>query len=225
MEPNLSKTLVIFFDFEYYVPETFQQGCKGICYNPYKDGCKLIAGSFLSLIPSTDFLLSEVEIAKKIKTFTLWEYGKEIDLVRAIFKFLDELRNEVNKAHNWQYSPILCGIGISNSDIPTLLELMRKYTILSPKEIFKFQNNFRTLDLSQLSIASYKPRDYFLYPKSKKDILKRYLPNIKIEHGSKVWELYENKDYQKIIQRIEDEVICTFKCYKSMKEDFENINL
>ncbi|HTB32665.1 MAG TPA: hypothetical protein VK808_11595 [Bacteroidia bacterium] len=222
--PILHKSRVIFFDLEFYVPVN-ERNSKGLCYNPFSKDCLFITGAFLPLIPSTDFELTDAQIASKIQIFNFWEIKSEKNMVKEIYDFLRKHQVAVKDAHNGMYSPLLCGIGIASSDIPILFELIKKHQILQPNQTFQFQNNFRTLDLSQLSIASFKPSDYFLYPKSKKEILKKYLPNKNFKSGKSVWELYEQKDYQTIEERIKDEVLCTYLCYKSLKEDFEKINL
>lgn len=119
-------------------------------------------------------------------------------------------------------SPILCGIGITTSDLPILIELFKRYKILTNAEAFVFQNKFRVVDLSQLSISTFNNGNNFLYPKSKNEILLKYINGKKFESGKAVWELYESKDYAGIEERVLDEVTSTHKCYKLINDDLHN---
>jgi hypothetical protein len=166
----ISKCRIIFFDLEFYVPESSRTE-NGFCYNPWDENCKLIGGSFLLANPANDFGISDHEIQSKIKSHWLWQHGTEEKLLQAIHDTLRIAFDLVRKAHKGAVSPILCGIGITSSDIPIIFELFKRFNILSNIEAFNFQNGFRAIDLSQISVATFNNQDNFLYPKSKSHIL------------------------------------------------------
>jgi hypothetical protein len=218
---KLSKCRVVFFDLEFYVPE-ISRTKHGFCYNPWDKSCKLIGGSFLLANPDKDFgLLKESRINNKIQSFWLWEHHSEQKLLERIYEILKNAIDTVHNAHNGMISPILCGIGITSSDIPIIFELFKRYKILTNAEAFSFQNKFRVVDLSQLSIATFNNPNNFLYPKTKNHILNKYLKDKKFESGKSVWDLYDVKDYNGIAARVLDEILSTYKCYELIKFDLD----
>ncbi|WP_237443785.1 hypothetical protein [Sinobacterium norvegicum] len=215
---KLSKCRVILFDLEFYVPEAGRDK-SGFCYNPWDKRCKLIGGSFLPANPEKDLSKTSNNPKRKVKSFWLWDYKSERELLEAIYKLLRTTCGLVINAHEGRVSPIMCGIGISSSDVPILFELFKRYKILSNAEAFEFQNMFRILDISQLSIATFNNSNDFLYPKTKSLILQKYMPGKKFESGKSVWDLYDANEYDSIVDRVIDEVMCTHQCYLEIVED------
>lgn len=216
----ISKCRVVFFDLEFYVPESFRSRT-GFCYNPWEKGCKILGGSFLSANPEKDFGLSDSDVNKRTKSVWLWEHGSEKELLQEIYGILKNAYDIVRNAHEGAVSPILCGIGITSSDVPILFELFKRFNILSNAEAFSFQNGFRTVDLSQLAIATFNNHNDFLYPKTKGIILNKFLPSTTFETGKSVWELYEMKNYESIQARVLEEVAATYRCYELIKSDIK----
>lgn len=216
----INKCRIIFFDLEFYVPESSRTD-NGFCYNPWDENCKLIGGSFLLANPAKDFGISEHDIQSKTQSHWLWQHGTEEQLLQAIYDTLKIAYDVVRKAHKGTVSPILCGIGITSSDIPILFELFKRFNILSNREAFQFQNGFRAIDLSQISVATFNNQSNFLYPKSKSHILNKYLPSTRFESGKSVWELYESGNYKDIQARVMAEVLSTHRCYELINSDIE----
>ena len=216
----LGKCRIIFFDLEFYVPENSRSET-GFCYNPWDKSCKILGGSFLLANPEKDFGITESDVLKKTKSLWLWEHGSEKELLQQIYNILKSAYDTVRNAHDGAISPILCGIGITSSDIPILFELFKRFNILTNPEAFSFQNSFRAIDLSQLAVATFNNPNNFLYPKTKSHILNKYLPDTKFETGKSVWELYESKDYQGIQNRVLSEVYSTHRCYELIKTDID----
>jgi len=215
----LNKCRIIFFDLEFYVPESSRKE-HGFCYNPWDKKCKFLGGSFFLANPTRDFETTNFKIKNKIKSLWLWDYQSEKQVLEAIYILLNDVLELVRQAHKGiMVSPILCGIGITTSDLPILVELFKRYKILTNSEAFAFQNKFRVVDLSQLSISTFNNGNNFLYPKTKNDILTKYINGKKFESGKVVWELYESKDYAGIEERVLDEVMSTHKCYKLINDD------
>ena len=209
---NLSKCRVIFFDLEFYVPKEGRNK-KGFCYNPWEEEHLLIGGEFRSANPKTELSGIKAERRPKPKSFWIWDHESEKALLQNIYSFLKTTCDLVRKPHDGRVAPVLCGIGISSSDIPIIFELFKRHNILGPAEAFEFQNLFRIVDLSQLSIATFKHSNDFLYPKVKSEILSKYLPGKKFESGKTVWDCYDSNDYSGIQSRVTDEVQCTVECY------------
>ncbi|WP_223513040.1 hypothetical protein [Pseudomonas sp. GL-B-19] len=217
---RIEKCRVIFFDLEFYVPENSRSEL-GFCYNPWDKGCKFLGGSFLVANPEKDFHISKSEISRKTQSLWLWGHDSERELLERIYLILKTAHDKVRDAHGGTVSPVLCGIGITSSDIPILFELFKRFQILTNQEAFKFQNSFRVVDLSQLAISTFNNPNNFLYPKTKSHILNKYMPGTKFETGKTVWQLYESKSYEEIQQRVVSEIFSTHRCYELIKADLE----
>lgn len=216
------KCRTVFFDLEFYVPESSRKDV-GLNYNPWDKKSKLIGGSFLSVCPEINFTQSDEKNEKEIKSFWIWNYHSEKDLLDDIYKFIKKNSDIVRKAHQGGHSSVLCGIGITSSDVPVLFELFKRYKILSNSDAFIFQNELRSLDLSQLALMSFNCKNNYLYPKTKNDILNKYQQGKKFECGTSVWGLYEDNKYSDIENRVIDEVMSTFLAYKSILEDIRKL--
>ena len=217
----LNKCRIVFFDLEFYVPESSRTE-HGFCYNPWNKSCKFLGGSFLVTNPTKDFGVSKSKIERKIQSLWLWDRNSERELLENIYELLKTPQETVFNAHNGMVSPILCGIGISSSDLPILFSLFERFKILTNSESFSFQNKFRVIDLSQLTIGTFNTSNNFLYPKTKNHILNKYLKGKAFESGKSVWQLYESGDYKGISERVIDEVSSTHTCYELIMNDFKN---
>ncbi|KPZ24961.1 hypothetical protein [Pseudomonas syringae group genomosp. 3] len=215
------KCKVVFFDLEFYVPAE-KRTASGFCYNPWDKDCRFIGGSFLVANPERDFNIAKSEVLKKTKSFWLWEHPTEKEMLERIYALLKTACDQVKNAHDGAVSAILCGIGITSSDVPILFELFKRFHILSNQEAFSFQNSFRVVDLSQLVIGTFNNPGNLLYPKSKHHILNKYMYGTKFEPGKSVWQLYEAKSHAEIQTRVLDEVYSTHKCYQLIQSDFES---
>jgi hypothetical protein len=212
------KCRTIFFDLEFYVPESSRKEV-GLNYNPWDKKSKLIGGSFLSVNPEANFNQTDLKNKSEIKSFWIWDYGSEKELLKDIYSFIKKISDTVRKAHQGKHSSVLCGIGITSSDVPVLFELFKRYQILTNSEAFIFQNELRSIDLSQLALMSFNSKIDYLYPKTKNDILNKFQRGKKFECGKSVWDLYEGKMFSDIETRVIDEVMCTFFSYKLLLEE------
>jgi hypothetical protein len=167
------KCRTVFFDLEFYVPESSRKDV-GLNYNPWDKKSKLIGGSFLSVNPEVNFSQDNLKIKSEIKSFWIWNYSSEKELLIDIYKFIKTNSDIVRKAHQGGHSLVLCGIGITSSDIPVLFELFKRYQILSNSDAFVFLNELRALDLSQLALMSFNCKNNYLYPKTKNHILNKF---------------------------------------------------
>ncbi|NOQ64622.1 MAG: hypothetical protein GQ582_08940 [Methyloprofundus sp.] len=215
---NPSKCRTVFFDLEFYVPKSSRKDT-GLNYNPWDKKSKLIGGSFLSVNPEVNFLQSELKNKNEIKSFWLWNYNSEKELLTDIYEFIKKNSDLVTKAHQGRHSSVLCGIGITSSDIPVLFELFKRYQLLSNSEAFIFQNELRSLDLSQLALMSFNCKNNYLYPKTKNEILGKYQQGKRFESGTSVWGLYEERKFLTIENRVVDEIMSTFLAYRSILDE------
>ena len=146
---NFNKCRVIFFDLEFYVPESSRIP-NTFSYNPWDKQSKFLGGCFFFANPSSDFNLTDQQVHSKIKPLWLWKHKSERELLVHIYDLLKQAEETVSKAHKNRLYPIMCGIGITTSDVPILFDLFKRYKILSNRDSFIFQNKFRNIDLSQL---------------------------------------------------------------------------
>lgn len=216
----LQKCRTVFFDLEFYVPESMRDQ-QGFLYNPWDKKSKFIGGCFYAANPAYDYAKQDQQLRNKTKSFWIWEHDGEADLLRAIADYLIEVCELVRKPHKGTVSPILCGINITSSDIPILFDLFKRFKILTNKESFELQNKFRVIDLSSLSISAFNNSSYFLYPNTKNSMMNKYLNGNVFEDGRSVWGLYDQSDYKGIESRVLDEVVSSIKLYKALKDDFD----
>ncbi len=125
----------------------------------------------------------------------------------------------MRQAHDGKISAVLCGIGITHSDVPILFELFKRYKLLTNAEAFVLQNQFRIIDLSQIATATLKNKSGFLYPVPKNGLTTKYLGGKLFEDGRNVWSLYETKDFNSINKRVNEEVLVTYECYKRIIQE------
>lgn len=217
---KINKCRIVFLDLEFYVPVTSRVET-GLCYNPWNENCKLIGGAFLVANPAKDFDITDEEVLKKIESFWLWNFKDEQELLKNIYELLKRTLSLVHDAHQKKVSPLLCGIGITSSDVPTLIELFKRYKILSNAEAFKFQSDFRIIDLSQLGIACFNNSNSYLYPQVKSNLLNKYMPDKKFESSKSVWDFYESNDHAAISSRVNDEIAATHTVYKCILSDYK----
>lgn len=212
---------IVFFDLEYYVPEKHRRK-DGLSYNPWVKECKLLGGTFFTANPTTDIAIDseKIEKRKSMKSFWLWHETNESALVKKIYLYLKDVLAQVKKSKTGYQSPLLCGIGISASDVPVLIDLFKRYHLMNNEEAFRFQNQFRYIDLSQLAISCFRQPNDFLYPKTKNDLLNKFKIKQSFENGKSVWSLYENKQLSLIEKRVRQEIIATHEIYKGLINEF-----
>lgn len=218
---NYHDCRIIFLDLEFYVPESSRR-TKGLSYNPWDQDCKLLGGSFFIANPTKDFK-SNLDIdSDQIKSFWLWNYETEKELVIDIYNLLKQVNEEAKANNEGRVSATLCGIGIISSDIPVIFDLLKRYQLLSNAEAFYFQTEFRVIDVSNLAIPTFNHSSMFAYPKTKKDLLLKYMPGKKFESGKVVWDLYENELYDEIEYRTNDEISCTHTMYSEILNNYKH---
>lgn len=205
------KTKVIFFDLEYYVPEKFRQRktLNGTVFSAGSTEHKILGGSFQTYYP----LLNKFDPMQAI-----WEWNANNSEREVLGKILDFLKKEWKGIQGKKHiSPILCGIGISYSDIPALLIKMIEHKLDTPENIYELICGFRQLDLATTTFCQFSSQHkYFAYPKSKALLLQKYLGDRPMDSGTSVWKYYDDKNFKQIENRNSKEIDDCIKIYHSM---------
>jgi hypothetical protein len=199
-------TITIFFDLEFYVPILDRSEQKELHANPYKDGHFLIGGTFLVYYP----LDKNHDLDKR--KYWIWNYANEKDMLKDIVKLFNESW-EINKSDVDQSELVVCGIGIGRVDIAYLFGRCVQNSIESKDVLFSIFNHLRVIDLENTAIPFFKSKCEMLYPKTTSEINSKFLIEGKREPGSSIWDYYDNKEYDKIIERNEKEIDDQLKVY------------
>ncbi len=206
-----NKTKIIFFDLEYYVPATDRERKTpgGMTFSPVLPGHKIIGGTFLTYYPMDDRLGKRIDLWE-------WKLGSERNVLQAIFDLLQREWKSI-EAKDQAGSLMLSGIGISHSDIPSLLARLTSCSIAYSARIYDILCGCRQIDLSTATYCQFSfNQSYFAYPKTKSALYQKYLNGKKMESGKSVWAHYESENYQAIESRSNDEINDALAIYKSM---------
>jgi hypothetical protein len=205
------KTKIVFFDLEYFVPAKDRQRKtpSGMTFSPVLPGHKILGGTFLTYYPKQD------RLGKRNK-FWEWDLGTETNVLQAIFDFLQQEWKSI-EAKDQAGSLMLSGIGISHSDVPSLLTRLTACSIADNARIFDLICGCRQIDLSTATFCQFSfNHTYFAYPKKKSELYQKYLNGKKMNTGKSVWEHYESGNYQQIESRSNEEIDDALAIYKSM---------
>ncbi len=207
------KTKIVFFDLEYYVPEDSRERKTpgGMTFSPVLHGHKILGGTFQTYFP----MLDKIEQARKIWE---WRSGSEKGVLQEVLRLLKHEWNPI-ESRGQLGSLMLCGIGISHSDVPALLAKMTAHQLESPARIYDLLCGCRQIDLSTATYCQFSfNQSYFAYPKTKSHLYQKYLDGKTMESGKSVWQHYEAKDFAAIESRSVAEVNDSVAIYKAMFE-------
>ena len=205
------KTKIIFFDLEYFVPleSRNRKDVSGMVFCPFCPDHQILGGSFRTYYPMLDKLNNNVQIWN-------FETGSEKSTLIEIFKLIEREWKPLEKRED-HASLMLSGIGISHSDIPALITKLNYYKISSPERIHELIYGSRHIDLSIATYCQFSFKNsFFAYPKSKSQLYQKYLSGKKMESGKAVWDMVDNKDYNAIKSRSEEEINDSVAIYKAM---------
>lgn len=221
---NRNYKKMVFFDLEYYVPKENRKKVV-LSYNPWQIGNIFLGGVFYSFDSSVNLKKGTPLNQQNKISFWIWNYDNdECLLTIAIYNYLREIKEVVISENSGFAFPVLSGIGISHSDIPVLWELFKKYELISNETSFEFQNSFRTIDLSQISIGAFECSLPILYPKTKNELLKRFSLKTSSENSKSVWDYYESGATKFIEDRVLNEIEFSIEIYMAIKDVFVNSN-
>lgn len=208
-----SNAVIVFFDLEYYVPlKNRSISGMGLIYDPHVAGNFLIGGCAYTLRVAD---LQNNEPPTKIASHWGKSFADEKKVVTELFKVLKHAL-KMNKRNKDQFSPLLCGIGIIHSDWPALLSLFVKYGLVEAGQVFKFQSQFRTLDLQIIGIPFFKSKHPLLYPKKKSELVLKFLNEKPDSDGKEVWSMFDDGMFDQISIRTEKEVKQTLRIYQKL---------
>jgi len=198
---------VLFFDLEFYVPEP-DRNIQGIRANPYKNGHFLIGGTFVSFFPFIE--QGKIEVNK----YWIWDYENENELLKIILNDITSLKDE-KRAKEKIKNTLICGDKISRLDIPYLYGRCLKNNIATDDNLFYLLNRFDIIDLDSIVVPFIKNNGKPLFPISKEMISHLFLNKICCnEMKTLVWDYYDKKNYQAIIDHNEEETIDNLNIYK-----------
>ena len=145
-------TKIIFFDLEFYVPTADRKrpSPRGMTYSPMRSGHKILGGTFQVFFPMTG-------AAGKCHSFWEWEAGSEQATLGLIFSLLEKEWRALEKKEN-AGSLMLCGIGISHSDVPALLTKLIHHAVSSKERIYDVLCGCRQIDLIAATLCGRVPR-------------------------------------------------------------------
>lgn len=220
---ELVKSITVILDLEFYAPENARKCYGQLSYNPWNKDCLLLGGCFLTL-NGTNAIKSPLHIInQQIEGLWLWQNRTERELVEKILTTLQQAALSVRKVNKGRRSAVLCGIGITTSDVLVLFELFKRYKLLTNVEAFELMNSFRIVDLSQVAIPFVKPKTGTLYPAIKDDLMHRYLNGESFESGREVWDMYERGHFDVIQRRCQEEVLATYRCYMGIHQEIRKV--
>lgn len=204
-------TKIVFFDLEYYVPpeDRSRKAPSSMKFSPYLPGHKILGGTFQTYFPMTDELRPPVQIWE-------WGVGSEKHVLEEILSLLRREWKGLERGDRG--SLMLCGIGISHSDVPALLAKMNTSLIDLPTRIYDYLCGCRQIDLSTATYCQFSSTTrYFSYPKSKAALYNKYLVEpANVAPGTTVWDDYEARSFSAIEARTQLEVNHTVSIYKRM---------
>ena len=189
----------------------------GMTFSPVMHGHKILGGSFQTYFPMLDRL-------GPLRRIWEWTCGSEESTLREVLNLLvKEWRSIENKESH--ASLMLCGIGISHSDVPVLLAKMNAHNLDSPERIYDLLCGCRQIDLTTATYCQFSfNNSYFSYPKSKSHLYQKYLNGKSLESGKSVWELYESGNYAAIEARSSEEIADCVAIYKAMFDHKKRID-
>lgn len=204
-------TKIVFFDLEYFVPQESRErkAPGGMKFSPLLPGHRILGGTFQTYLP----MLDQLEPAKQIWE---WRAGSERAVLQQILDLLKGEWRNIEKKPDLG-SLMLCGIGISHSDVPALAAKMIAYELESPVRIHDLLYGCRQIDLTTATYCQFSFNTaYFSYPKSKAHLYHKYLGAKSLEPGTAVWQNFEAGNFNAIEARTLSEVWDSVAIYKQM---------
>lgn len=204
-------TKVLFLDLEYYVPiaERKRPALGGMRFSPARDDHKILGGTFQIFYP----LLKRLD---QPRSYWEWREGSEEGVLRKVFQLLESEWKPI-EAKKDVGSIMVCGVGISHSDLPALMIRMNRYSLAPSSRVHELIYGTRQIDLSCAALCQFKSGEGdFSYPKTKTELYQKYLKQGRIDPGESIWDLYDGRNYDAIEKRNEDEVSACIAVYKAM---------
>jgi len=221
------KTRTMFFDLEYQVPRNAQSSTYGsLLANPGRENQKILGGSFC-LLESTE-VNNWPEDVEKIALHNFWIWDYDNDEKKMLEDMLQYFRNswDVMKGkEDREADLIVCGIGISRFDMPILAYRCNELGVANNADVWELLFTTKQVDLSNIGI-SYATKNqkkgfkgyWVLYPKTANELCREFGIKSHKPSGKRVWDMYENKEFDGIVKRTEGEVRDTIELYRRMRK-------
>jgi hypothetical protein len=195
-------TEVIFLDIECYVPPEARKKSKGsMIYNPARIDNFVLGGVFRRTFPRQN---------KIEPPWQVWNWAKENEktTLQQIYDYINESWRMIEGRTANHPDLILAGIGISRLDVPTLYVRSSLHQIDSEVALYETYFKTKIVDLGDVGIALFrnKPEIYPLYPKTSNALMSRLGIQGRKVSGKSVWDLYESREFDAIMERTASEV-------------------
>ena len=158
----------------------------------------------------------------EITGFWIWDYDDEKSMLSAIVKYLRECWEELEGKSDREADLIVCGIGTSRFDLPVIAFRCNELDVETSAEVWSILFTTKQVDLSNVGISFPSQRDrsgcWVLYPKTANELCKEFGVKSSKPSGKKVWDMFEEGDYQGIKRRTEGEVRDIVSLYKRMRK-------
>ena len=218
---DIDKTEIIFFDLEFYVPkEDRSQSGASMNFNPNKRGHLLLGGVFARVKPLKD-IMKEPELTH----IWIWKEGDEKQVITKIYEYFQECWKPMANKDAEQADLILCGTGITRSDIPVLYIKSIQHGIDTPANLFDCFFKAKPVDFSEATIPYFRPEPRILYPKTTNRILEKFKIRSFKDSSTSVWDLYDNREHARIEKRTTHEVLDILEIYNKFLERIYGINV
>ncbi|MCW7498591.1 hypothetical protein ND860_18800 [Leptospira levettii] len=206
------RTIILFFDLEFYVPKNERLNRDGFLANPYNNENIIIGGTFIRNFP----LNSETE--DETLKFWIWNYNFDEKLMLTeILQFIKESWSIVNSIPD-HYPLMACGIGISRIDISYLFGRISHYNIEEKSKLFEILNLMRLIELENLTVPFFRSYNDLIITKNTSQINDKFKINRKREPSKKIWDYYDEKNFVAIEKRNTEEVLDQVLVYKNISK-------
>jgi hypothetical protein len=218
VEFNPDKTIIIFFDLEFYVPENDRE-TKGFSLksNPYEPRHKLLGGVIAVIRPLQENAFKDIVY----EHFWIWKENGEKEMLVKLYGRIQDVAKELLEKDMRQPDLIFCGYGISRFDMPVLFIRCLENNIAKSSELFSCLFTAKQVDLSNLAISLF-PRSKVMYPKTNNDVNNYFDKKEKKDSSMVIWEWYDKNEYSLIEKRTENEMMETIESYKLLMKKFKN---
>lgn len=208
---NPDQTQVLFFDIEWYVPpdQRISDGAS-LLANPNKPNQLLLGGVFKRYFP-----LKKADKENKYQHIWIWKENNEKQVIQKIYDYFKQSWNLLKNKSPHQADLMVCGQGISRFDLPIIYTKSLAYKIDSPDKIWETYYKTKHLDLSNIAIPFY-PQDSVMYPKTANQLTKKFTRGKFKPSGKRVWDMYDDNEHNKIMNRTLKEVKDTIRLYRNL---------
>lgn len=210
-------TQEIFFDLEFYVPETDRNRMPySFKMNPHIAEHRILGGVFENNLP----LASNAQPIRD--SFWVWNYDNEENTVNAIYKYLKDCWSKILLYDNHAALTAI-GIGIERTDIPILYSKCLQHNVDTDANIFDLFFNIRVIDISIAALPFFSNSTGFYYPLQKHELLQKFYPDGVNSKGSTVWDAYDKREFELISNRTNSEINDIVFLWNSIKSAMKKV--